>query len=253
MAERSATPATCPTAGPDGAAAGPARLPRQRRGTTPQMHGRYPDYDVLDDAGHWDAVDPRGRARPRSSTSRPLRFFDREPSARRLRAFCDVVLAQDAEPRDPGRSSFVDAKLHDGRLDGYRYADMPDDRETWRLVAARARRGRARPRRASFAAAPTSRRSATIVGAFADGRAWPAAPGTSCSTSHGRGRVVMRAVLAAFYSHPWAWNEIGFGGPAYPRGYMRLGAGQPSASRARRREALRRSIRSQDVERRGLR
>jgi hypothetical protein len=33
----------------------------------------------------------------------------------------------------------------------------------------------------------------------------------------------MRAVLSEFYSHPWAWNEIGFGGPAYPRGYMRLG------------------------------
>jgi len=28
---------------------------------------------------------------------------------------------------------------------------------------------------------------------------------------------------AAFYSHPWAWNEIGFGGPAYPRGYKNLG------------------------------
>ena len=33
----------------------------------------------------------------------------------------------------------------------------------------------------------------------------------------------MRMILAAFYSHPWAWNEIGFGGPAYPRGFMRLG------------------------------
>jgi len=33
----------------------------------------------------------------------------------------------------------------------------------------------------------------------------------------------MRAILAAFYSHPWAWNEIGYGGPAYPQGYMRLG------------------------------
>jgi hypothetical protein len=33
-------------------------------------------------------------------------------------------------------------------------------------------------------------------------------------------------VLAAFYSHPWAWNEIGFGGPAYPRGYARLSPGQ---------------------------
>ena len=39
----------------------------------------------------------------------------------------------------------------------------------------------------------------------------------------------MRAVLGAFYSHPWAWNEIGFGGPAYPRGYMRLGVGQKEA------------------------
>ena len=33
----------------------------------------------------------------------------------------------------------------------------------------------------------------------------------------------MRYACAAFYSHPWAWNEIGFGGPAYPRGYKNLG------------------------------
>jgi len=38
--------------------------------------------------------------------------------------------------------------------------------------------------------------------------------------------VLMRSVLSTFYSHPWAWNEIGFGGPAYPRGYARLGVGQ---------------------------
>jgi hypothetical protein len=36
----------------------------------------------------------------------------------------------------------------------------------------------------------------------------------------------MRFILAAFYSHPWAWNEIGYGGPAYPRGFARLGIGQ---------------------------
>jgi hypothetical protein len=33
----------------------------------------------------------------------------------------------------------------------------------------------------------------------------------------------MRYACAAFYSHPWAWNEIGFGGPAYPRGYENIG------------------------------
>ena len=31
-------------------------LPRQRRGVTPQMIGRYPDYDVLDAADTWDAA-----------------------------------------------------------------------------------------------------------------------------------------------------------------------------------------------------
>ena len=33
--------------------------------------------------------------------------------------------------------------------------------------------------------------------------------------------------IGAYYAHPWAWDEIGFGGPAYPRGYMRLEEGQP--------------------------
>ncbi len=26
---------------------------------------------------------------------------------------------------------------------------------------------------------------------------------------------------------PYAWDEVGFGGPAYPRGYMRLEGGKP--------------------------
>ncbi len=30
-----------------------------------------------------------------------------------------------------------------------------------------------------------------------------------------------------YYAHPWAWDEIGFGGPAYPRGYTRLERGDP--------------------------
>jgi hypothetical protein len=32
-----------------------------------------------------------------------------------------------------------------------------------------------------------------------------------------------RYACTAFYSHPWAWNEIGFPGPAYPRGYLNAG------------------------------
>ena len=52
-----------------------------------------------------------------------------------MRAFCDVCVAQDGEPRVPV-VEMVDEKLAAGRLDGYQYADMPDDRDTWRLVLA---------------------------------------------------------------------------------------------------------------------
>ena len=45
-----------PNRSPDGQGADPYELPRQRRGRTPQMHGRYPDYDVLEQASHWDSV-----------------------------------------------------------------------------------------------------------------------------------------------------------------------------------------------------
>ncbi len=39
--------------------------------------------------------------------------------------------------------------------------------------------------------------------------------------------LVLQDVLEVYYAHPWAWDEIGFGGPAYPRGYMRLEGGMP--------------------------
>lgn len=196
----------------------PSWLPRQRRGTTPQMIGRYPDFDVLESTDSWDDATKKvvlARLEPPG----PLRFFtaEEEPT---LRAFCDIVLAQDDEPRVPV-AEFVDAKLADGQLDGYQYADMPDDRDTWRLVlrgldeAARERYGRA-----SFADAEAATQLA-LVNQFSQG--W-LQEGSFAQLNSGRAwSVCMRMTLSAFYSHPWAWNEIGFGGPAYPRGYMRLG------------------------------
>jgi Gluconate 2-dehydrogenase subunit 3 len=35
--------------------------------------------------------------------------------------------------------------------------------------------------------------------------------------------LLLRAAISIYYAHPAAWNEIGFGGPASPRGYVRLG------------------------------
>jgi hypothetical protein len=230
---------------PDRQPPDPAGLPRQRRGITPQLHGRYPDYDVLALAQHWDPV-TRGVVRARVDDVPRREFFTR-PEFAALCAFCDVVLAQDSEPRIPVMS-FVDGKLAGGQLDGFQHVGMPDDRVTWRLVArgldeaAQARAG------TGFATAdePTQR---AIVEAFADGElsggAWDE---LSVATAWS---VVMRAVLSAFYSHPWAWNEIGFAGPAYPRGHMRLAAGSAGADPQEPREAFELDP-VQDAARRGL-
>jgi hypothetical protein len=206
-----------PNLRPDGKPLHPSWLPRQRRGITPQMIGRYPDFDVLSTVDSWDDATKKVVLALLEEPG-PLRFFDSLEELT-LRAFCDTVLAQDSDPRIPV-AEFVDAKLADGELDGYQYADMPDDRDTWRLVLAGLDEAARDAGAESFAeAVPETRQS--VVERFAHqqlyGGSWE-----KLNISRAWS-VVMRMALSAFYSHPWAWNEIGFGGPAYPRGFMRLG------------------------------
>ena len=209
-----------PNLRPTGQPASAEELPRQRNGVTPQMHGRYPDFNVLDEASHWDEA-TRRVVMERVEEVPPIRFFT-APEAATLGAFCDRVMAQDREPKIPVLN-MVDAKLFAGQLDGFRYDDMPDDRETWRQVA-RGLDAAARQHGASDFVTASGEVQHDVVDAFSEGElrgeVWDELPPSRAWS------VVMRAVLSAFYSHPWAWNEIGFGGPAYPRGYARFGAGQ---------------------------
>jgi hypothetical protein len=213
-------PGHLPNLRPNGQPGSPDELPRQRNGVTPQMHGRYPDYDVLDEARHWDE-ETRRVVMSRVEEVPPIRFFTSEEAVT-LGAFCDVVMAQDREPKIPVLN-MVDAKLFAGQLDGFRFVDMPDDRETWRRVAVGLDAAARQHGAAEFAGAPHEVQT-RVIDAFSQGElhgeVWDELPPSEAFS------VVMRAVLSAFYSHPWAWNEIGFGGPAYPRGYARLGSGQ---------------------------
>jgi hypothetical protein len=186
-------------------------------GRSPQMRGRYGDYDVLANADHWDAK-TRQVVMRRVEAPPEISFFD-ETEATTLRVFCDLVMDQVTEPKIPVLE-FVDEKLKQGRLDGFRYANMPTDPETWRLVARNLdQSARAAGFEAGFAAAPVDIQR-DIIDRFSRGELdWELSVKQAWS-------VVMRGVLEAFYAHPWAWNEIGFGGPTYPRGYARIGVGQ---------------------------
>jgi hypothetical protein len=195
----------------------PAKLPRQRRGTTPQMRGRYPDYDVLQETVHWDEA-TRRVVIDRVERVPSIRFFD-EREVATLGAFCDLVLAQDSEPRIPVLA-MVDEKLYLKRGEGYRHAGLPADPQAWREVARMLDAAAAEQGAEGFASAEREAQL-RIIGRFSRGELrWDGLP---VDKAWG---LVMRDVLGSFYSHPWAWNEIGFGGPAYPRGFARLGAGQ---------------------------
>src|SRR5207237_652295 len=75
-------------------------LPRQRRGITPGMVGRYPDFDVLEGADHWDEV-TRKMILDRVRNVPPIRFFDNREAAT-LNALCDHLTGQiGEEPKLP--------------------------------------------------------------------------------------------------------------------------------------------------------
>lgn len=39
-------------------------------------------------------------------------------------------------------------------------------------------------------------------------------------------KKLLNWAIEGYYSHPTVWSEMGYGGPAYPRGYVRTGIGQ---------------------------
>ena len=196
----------------------PKELPRQRRGITPQLHGRYPDHDVLEQQGHWDEV-TRRVVLDRVDNVPEIEFF--EPAElETATTFCDLVTAQDEDPRIPV-VNYVDQKLARGEGDGYQYFDLPDDTETWRLVVRGLDQEAAKRGAERFALLPYDDQL-EVVTRFSEGELFGGV--WSLLNVSRAWSVTTRYVLEAFYSHPWAWNEIGFGGPAYPRGYSRFGS-----------------------------
>jgi hypothetical protein len=51
-----------------------------------------------------------------------------------------------------------------------------------------------------------------------DSRFWDDLPAGGFFLHH-----LLKQTVGIYYSHPFAWSEIGYGGPASPRGYARLG------------------------------
>ncbi len=183
---------------------------------------RFPGYDVLAkrDTPSWNeqtrrVVDER-LARPDEP-----RFLD-QAEWRTLRALCDRILPQPAGRAHPvPLAAAVDHRLAENRGYGFRRADFPPLRDAWRQ-GLRALEAEAQERFGAAFHALDAGRQDELLRDVQKGEvrsaAWEGLP-----PAHFFKARVLHDIGGAYYAHPTAWNEIGFGGPASPRGYVRMG------------------------------
>jgi Gluconate 2-dehydrogenase subunit 3 len=178
---------------------------------------RFPGFDVLAQTPHWDDA-TRRVVLQRLEPPGPLRFFTPEEAETLQRVF-DAILDQDREPRIPVLH-MVDERLAERRLAGWHYKELPQDPEAFRLIARgveQSAQALAGKRFSDCSFAEEELVLEAIRTGTAPGAVWELVPSKRCWS------VLTRYACEAFYAHPWSWNEIGYGGPAYPRGYARLG------------------------------
>jgi Gluconate 2-dehydrogenase subunit 3 len=184
---------------------------------TGRAPGRFPGFDVLRQTRHWDTVTAELITARIGPAPEPRFFTDTERAA--AAALLNQLTGQCDEPLGVPVLEMVDARLAAGETDGWHYADMPEDGQAWRDTLgyldkdAHARCG------TSFADA-AERDQAAIIAAVQDSREWHGMRAPRVWS------LWTRYACTAFYSHPCAWSEMGFPGPAYPRGYKNAGVGE---------------------------
>ncbi|HUA26073.1 MAG TPA: gluconate 2-dehydrogenase subunit 3 family protein [Steroidobacteraceae bacterium] len=138
-----------------------------------------------------------------------------------LKAVCARIVPQPPERARPAPiAAMIDRKLAANGSDGYRDTRLPPLREAWhralRALDAEARALRSCP----FRDLGCTDQDA-LLGSVQKGEAHDPSWGDMPPQLFFAKRLLHDA-LSAYYADPHAWNEIGFGGPASPRGYVRM-------------------------------
>ena len=182
--------------------------------------GRFPGYDVLTKrhTPSWNAqtrrvIDARLALAPEPKFLTPTEFATLQALAAR------IVPQPPTRPPIPV-AALVDHKLFCDKTDGYRRAGLPREREAWRLGL------KALDEEAIAAYGQEFRHLVppeqdALLERMQQGELRAAAWGEMPPQTFFTERMAHDVVLA-YYSHPTSWNEIGWGGPASPRGYVRM-------------------------------
>jgi hypothetical protein len=178
-------------------------------------------YDVLDkwNSPSWNDQ-TRAAVRERLDDVPPRRFLSEEQWSL-LEAIAARLMPQPEREEPVPIVPWIDDMLHKNRSPGYRYADMPPMRDAWRqgldAISAEARNRHGK----CFEELSPEDQDALLTDVQhnrVESRYWRDLPAGGFFL-----HLLLKEVVGVVYSLPAAWSEIGFGGPASPRGYARLG------------------------------
>ena len=186
-----------------------------------RVQDRYPGYDVLKKrfTPSWNEQTRRVIEQRLSLRNEPAFFTATEFET--VRALAARIVPQQSQREIIPVASLVDRKLQQGVSDGYRVPGMPRERDAWRLglkaIEAEAKEAHAR----QFVALSHDQQD-ELLRRIENGDANVAEWGAMKPSDFFKKRMA-RDIVLAYYAHPAAWSEVGWGGPASPRGYVRLG------------------------------
>jgi hypothetical protein len=182
----------------------------------PVPQGRFPGFSTMRQALRWDEVTALA-IRSRIAAPGEPRFFTAAEQAT-VKALVGQLLDQPHDDLRVPVMEMIDARLADGQTDGWRYEDMPEDGQAWCATLAYLDSDVKERFGTDFATCQGSEQAA-IVQAVQDlrSRDWHGLPAAQVWS------LWTRYACTALYAHPAAWDEIGFSGPAYPRGYKNIG------------------------------
>ena len=201
----------------------PVRNSNGRRADGPHRGGRYPGFHVLEQRRHWDDA-TRDVVLDRMYNVPEFQHFQGQ-ARKTLEALCECVIPQAHLPADQRvpLAPWIDAKSISQSPEGFRFDDMPPNRQAWDWGL----EGLDQTSHAMFGTAfanLSSERQGDVLQAVLrgdpPGDVWRRMPAQRWWIY-----VALRQIIGIYYAHPFAWDEIGFGGPAYPRGYFALNAG----------------------------
>ncbi|HEY3916619.1 MAG TPA: gluconate 2-dehydrogenase subunit 3 family protein [Stellaceae bacterium] len=184
------------------------------------MSERFPGYDVLAKR-HTPSWNEKTRRviDQRLALPREPRFFTEE-EWQTLEAICARIVPQPKTRPLVAVAALIDAKLFRHQGDGYRDHRLPPIDDAWRRGISALEAEAHRIANVAFHRLDVAEQEALLRACQEGQLVDPAWRGMDSALFFSK--RLLPDIVKAYYGHPIAWNEIGFGGPASPRGYVRM-------------------------------